>query len=150
MAVLYRNIAFSILVLSTKKRQPVFWKRYLFFRKFVSKLKNWKRSEFPVIFTQKYANLSNGELLWKSLLSFLRRAYVPSADFKIKRLRKSVLTSKTNVKTKTKSNFAVQVAERSNRSFSVYLMKHLYSLILFSLIDWVNIRKRSEACKLLF
>ena len=50
-AVLYGNVAFSFLVLSTKQSIPVFWKRFLFFRKFVSKLKYWKRSKFLLTVT---------------------------------------------------------------------------------------------------
>ena len=51
-AVLYKNVALSILVLSTKKRySSFFWKGFTFFRRFVSKLKYWKRSKFPVIVT---------------------------------------------------------------------------------------------------
>ena len=50
-AVLYENVEFLILVLSTKKT----------FRKFVSELKYWKRSKFPVIVT-KHADFSNGGL----------------------------------------------------------------------------------------
>ena len=37
--------------LELKSDTPVFWKRFTFFRKFTSKLKYWKRSKFPVIFT---------------------------------------------------------------------------------------------------
>ena len=45
-AVLYGNISFSILILPTKKRYSSFLKKVLFFwRKFVSKLKHWKRSK---------------------------------------------------------------------------------------------------------
>ena len=52
-AVLYGNVAFPILVLSTKKGTPVFLKKLLFFRKFVSKSEFWKLSTFPVIITWK-------------------------------------------------------------------------------------------------
>ena len=51
--------AFSVSALSNKKGTSIFWKRFLFFRKFVLKLKYQKRSKFPVADTQKYADLSN-------------------------------------------------------------------------------------------
>ena len=47
MTVSYRNNAFSILLLSTKKQCSSF----LFSRKFVSELKYWQRWKFPLIVT---------------------------------------------------------------------------------------------------
>ena len=69
---------------------PVFWKKFLFSRKFVSKLKYWKRLKLSLIATHKHAYLSNGGLFWKSLASFSRRTYALSIGFKMKILRKSV------------------------------------------------------------
>ena len=62
MAVLYGNDAYSILVLSTKKRTPLLEKKISFFRKFVSNLKYWKRQSFnwlehknmPILQTEGY------------------------------------------------------------------------------------------------
>ena len=59
------------------------------------------------------------------------RTYALSVGFKMKSLKQEF----SCVKTKTKSNFAVEIGERSNHSFSIYLMnhlkciKHLYCLI---------------------
>ena len=62
------------------------------------------------------------------------------------------------VKTKTKSNFVAKLAERSNRSFSVYLMNHLFQAsLLFNMQQWnvsilmdcMKIWKKSEVAKLL-
>ena len=59
---------------------------------------------------------------------------------------------------KTNSKFAVKLAERSNRSFSVYLINHLFQKsVLFNMWQWnvktltdcVNIWKRWEVAKLL-
>ena len=83
------NVAFSILLLSTKKSTPVFWKRFSFFRKFISKLKYWKRLNFPVIVTQKDVDLPNGGLFLKSLESLFRRTYDFSVGFKMKPIRKN-------------------------------------------------------------
>ena len=101
MVVLYGNDAFSILVLSTKKRYSSFLKKFFVFRfsrKSNSKLKYWKCSTF----------LANKGLFWKSLVPFFR-----TVDFKMKPPRKLF----SSVKTKTKANFAVKLAERSNHSF---------------------------------
>ena len=59
-----------------KNRTPVFWKMFSFSRKFVSKLKYWKCSKFPLIATLKHADLSNEGLFWKPLVLFFRWIYV--------------------------------------------------------------------------
>ena len=84
-AVLYRNDAFLISVLSTKRRYSNFLKNVFILRKFVSKLKYWKRSKFPVV--EKNADLSDGGLFWKSLAPFFRRTYALSIGYKQKGLR---------------------------------------------------------------
>ena len=51
-SVLYGYVMFSIIVLLTTKLLSSFFKKmFSFFRKFVSKLKYWKHSKFPVIVT---------------------------------------------------------------------------------------------------
>ena len=62
-AVLCGNVAFSILVLSTKKGYFSFLRRVCVFQKICLNVKYWKRLKFPVIFTKKHANLSKGALL---------------------------------------------------------------------------------------
>ena len=67
-----------------------FWKRFAILRKFVSKSKYWKRSNFAAIVTYKYADLSNRWLFWKFLVPLFRTTYALSVGFKIKPLRNSV------------------------------------------------------------
>ena len=69
---------------------PLFWKRFSFFRKLDSKLNYWKCSTFPVIVTEKRADLSNGGRSWKLLAPLFGKSYALSFGFKIKSLRKSV------------------------------------------------------------
>ena len=107
-----------------KNSTPVFRKKLLFFRNFVSQLKYWKGSKFPVIVTRV---LSNGGLFWKSIVLFFRRSVT---GFKMKPLKKAF----SCVKTKANSNFAVKLAERSNSSVFVYLMNHLFQAsVLFNM-----------------
>ena len=84
---------------------------YSFFRKFVSKLKYWKCLKLSLIFTQKYAVLSNGGVFWKSLLQFFRRIYALSVGFKMKTVRKSVFECSD----KNQLKFWVKVTERNSR-----------------------------------
>ena len=65
-----------------KNGTPVFSKKFPFFRKFLSKLKYWKRLKLSLIVTWKHADLSNGGLFWKSLVPFFRRTYALSVGFK--------------------------------------------------------------------
>ena len=51
MAVSYGNDAFSILVLSTKKRYFSFFMKVFVFQKILLKLKYWQLSKFPLIVT---------------------------------------------------------------------------------------------------
>ena len=88
MAVLYGNDAFSILVLSTKKRYSSFLKKVFVFQKICFKVKVLKTFK---IFTDchiKACRLSNGGLFWKSLVPFFRTTYAFSVGFKVKSLRK--------------------------------------------------------------
>ena len=75
--------------LSTNRWYSSFLKKVLFFGKFVSKLKYWKRSKFPVIVTQKHTDVSNGGIFWKSLVPFCRITYALSFGFKRKSLREN-------------------------------------------------------------
>ena len=66
--------------------------------------------------------------IFKIHSTIFRRTYVLSVGFKIKPLRK------------TNSHCAVKLAERSNRSFSVYLMNHLFQTsVFFHLWQWNEI-----------
>ena len=91
MVVLHESNAFSILMPSTNKLYcSFFFKRFLFPRISVSKLKYWKRSKIPLILTWKQSDLSNGGLFWKSLVPLFRRTYALSVGFKMEPLRKNV------------------------------------------------------------
>ena len=72
MTVLYGNDAFSILVLSTKKRYSSFLKMAFVFQKTYFRVKYYKISKLPLIATQKNVGLSNGGLFQKSLVLFFR------------------------------------------------------------------------------
>ena len=90
-AVLYRNVILSILVLSTKNVSPVFWKGFAFFRRFILKLKYWNRSTFSSDCHIKTCYLSNGGLFQKSLVPGFRRICdVLFLGYKMKTLKKSV------------------------------------------------------------
>ena len=96
---------------------------FSFCRKFVSKLKYWKRSKFSLIVTEKHAHLSKGVLFWKFLVPFFRKTYALFVSFKKKTLIKRV----SSVKTKAYSNFAVKTCWKEQPFiFTVYLMNHLF------------------------
>ena len=66
-----------------------------------------------------YWSLKRGAIL-KIPSAVFRRTHALSIGFKMKSLKKAF----SCVKAKTNANFAVKVAERSNHSFSVYLIKN--------------------------
>ena len=80
---------FSLGAFKYKTLVQFFEKRFSFSWKFISKFKYWKSSKFPQIATQKHADLSNGELFWKSLVPLLRTTCALSVGFKLKPLRES-------------------------------------------------------------
>ena len=93
MAVLHGKDAFSILVLSTKKRYSSFLRKIFVLQKICFKvivLKILKTFKISTDCHIKLPDLSNGELFWKSLVPFLGRTYALSVGFKMKPLRKSV------------------------------------------------------------
>ena len=75
-SVLYGNVTLSKLVLSTRNGTPVFQKRFLFFRKFVSKLKYWNVQNFQWLSHKNNTDLVNGGLSLKSLVPFLEEPKV--------------------------------------------------------------------------
>ena len=120
-AVLYGNVAFSILVLSSKKNYSSLLKRVCVFQKIclgVEVLKSFKISSNCHIKTCR--SLKRRAIL-KTLSIFFRRTYA----FKMKPLRKSVCL----VKAKTNWNFSVNLAEKRWKKqplISVYLMNHIF------------------------
>ena len=100
-----------------------------------------KHFHFPENLNESYyANLSYGRLLWKSLVLFFRRLYALSVGFEMKTLKKVF----SNVKTKTNSNFAVKVTERSRQSH----FSDIPMIMEFKELNCVNIWKMSEAVNL--
>ena len=126
--ILHKNVTFSILVHSTKRRYSSFLKKVFIFRKICFKVKVLKTLKISSDNHIKACrSLKRSELLWKSAVPVFRRTYAPSVGFKKKPLRQRF----SCVKEKINSNFAVKLAERSNRSFSVYLMNHLFQAFAF-------------------
>ena len=130
MTVLYGNDAFSVLVLSTKKRCSSFLKMAFVFQKICFKvivLKMFKISTDCLIKTCR--SLKRREF-WKSLVPLFRGTYALPVCFEMNPLKKTL----SGVKTKGNPNFAVKLVESSNRSFLLSIwwitfFKHLYSLI---------------------
>ena len=122
---------FSILVLSIKKRAPVFWKRFLFSRKSFSKFKYWKPLKFSVIATWKHADPPNGGLFWKSLVPFFTRTYALSVGFKMKPLRKRFSSVKKN-----QPKFCCKTCCKEQPfTFTVYFMTHIFQTSVFLIRD---------------
>ena len=113
-AVLYGNKAFSILVLSTKKRYSSFLKKGFVFKKICFKVKVLKSFKIFTYFLKKHANLLNSGLFWNSLGFFYRRIYALSVGFKMKKHFP-----------KTNPNFAVKLAVLPF-IFTVYFMSHVF------------------------
>ena len=84
-AVWYRNLAFLISVLTTKRSYSSLLKKVVVFQKFVSKL--WNRSEFPVL-SHKTMRVYQTQGYFKSSCYTFRRTYALSFDFKKNSLRK--------------------------------------------------------------
>ena len=110
-AVLNGNDVFSILVASTKKRYSSFLKKVFAFQKICSKV--FKTFETSTDCHIKTCRSLKQSAILKIPSTIFRRTYSLSVGFKMKTVRRSV----SNVKTKTNSSFAVNVAERSSHSF---------------------------------
>ena len=118
-------------VLSTKIRPSSFLKKVFVFQKISFKVKLLKTFKFSTDCHIKTCRslISNGRLLWKSLVPLFKRTCALSVGFK-KTSKKSVFQCLT----KANSNFAVKPAEKSNHScllsiWWITFFKHLYSLI---------------------
>ena len=130
-AVLYENVGFSISVPSIRKQYSSFLKKFFVFRKFVSKLKYWKRLKFLVICHIKVCrSLKNIGLFWKSLLPFLEEPVLFPLPWKWTLLEKKAFSC---AKTETNSNCTVKLDERSNSSFCACLKDHLFKHLLFNM-----------------
>ena len=117
--VLYENVVFSILVISTKKRYSNFFKKVSAFQKICFRVK--------VLKTFKISGLSH-----KTCLSLKGRAISKIAGgISLQELMPFLLALKWNLFEKTNSNFTVKLAEKSTRSFSIYLMNPLFQISAF-------------------
>ena len=132
-AVLCGNIAFSILVLSTKKRYSSLLKQVFVFLKICFKVEILKTFKIFSDYHIKTCRSLKRRAILKIPSTVFRRTYDFSVGFKIKPPGQGFFC----VKLKPKSNFAVKVAERSNRWFIVYLMNHLVkTYVLFNMWQW--------------
>ena len=115
----YGTVAFWIFVLSTKKRYSNFVKKV--FQKICFKIKALKTFEISSDCHIKTHRTLKRRAILKTASTFLGKTYALSVDSKTKPL-------------KPHSNFPVNLAERSNRSLSVYLMNHLFqTFVLFNM-----------------
>ena len=116
----WRWCVFNI-VLSTKKQYSIFWGRFSFSRKSVSKKNYWNCSKFPLIATLKHADFSNGGLFWKSLVPFFRRTSGLFVGFKLEPL-------KNRFPKFSNTHFAGKLVERSNQSFLLFHKSHFWNI----------------------
>ena len=107
------NNAFSILVLSTKKRYSNFQKKVFVFQKNYFKVKVFKTFKSFTDYPIKTCWSLKQKAILKIPSAVFRRTCALSVAFKMKPLKKEF----SSVKTKTNSNFAVELAEKSNHSF---------------------------------
>ena len=90
MAVLYGNDAFSILVLSPKKRYSSFLEKISVFQKICSKVTTFKTFNISSDCCIKTCRSLKQGAISKFLVRFCRRTYALSVGFKMKCLRKRV------------------------------------------------------------
>ena len=110
MAVLNGNDAFSILVLSTKKRYSNLLKKAFGFQKVCFKAEVLRMFKGCTDCHIKTCWSLKRRAILKIPKTAFRRTYALSVNYKM--LKKAI----TSVKTKTNSNFVVKFAERSNHS----------------------------------
>ena len=131
MAVLYWNDAFSILVLSTKKRYSSFLKKVFVFQKICFKIKAFKTFKISIDCHIKTCR----SLKRRGIFENPKYCFLEESTFFLLALKWNFQDEAfSNVKTKINSNFAVKLVERSNHSFLLSIwwttfFKHLYSLI---------------------
>ena len=120
---LYRNDAFSILVLSTKKRHSSFLKWSFVFQKISFKTKVLKRFEVSTDCHIKTSRLWNRGLFWNSLVPFFRRTYALSVGLNMKPLRKTIFQcfNKNHIKFCCKTCLKVEPF-----TFAVYLTNCIF------------------------
>ena len=123
MTVLCGNDAFSISVLSTKKRYSSFLKKVLVFQKICFKAKVLKMFKVSTDCHIKTCWSLKRRASSKIPSTFFRRAYALSVGFKIKPLRKSIFkcSDKNQLKFCRKTCW-----EEQSFAFTVYLMNHLF------------------------
>ena len=85
LAVLYGNVVFSILVLSTKNGTPVFRKGFWAFQKKFFKVEVLKTFKIYSDYHKKHIDLPKERVFKKNLVSFFKRPYALSVGFKVKK-----------------------------------------------------------------
>ena len=144
-----RNDVLSISVVLTKKWYSSFLKKVFLFQKICFKVKVLKTFETFTDCHIKHVDLSNGELVWKSLVPIFRRTYALSVGSKMKTLRKTFF----DVKTKFNSSFTVKLLKKQPCIFTAYLMNHVFhticTIIELKELNWLckhmkNIRRNNE------
>ena len=103
-----------------KKRYSSFLKKVFVFQKICFEVKLLKT--FKILTYCHIKTCRSLKLFWKFLVAFFRRTEALSVGFKMKPLRKSV----SSFKTKTSPNLVVKLAGKSNHSFFVYLINHIF------------------------
>ena len=79
--IFYGNVAFSIIVLSTKKKILLFCKKGFRFLENLFQSQNIENRQISSDLTWKYADIFNGGLFWKSPTPVFRGAYFHSVGF---------------------------------------------------------------------
>ena len=120
-AFFYGNVAFSIFVLSSKKRYSSFLKKLFFLQKICFKVKVLKTSEISSDCHIKTCRSLKRRVIMKIPSNVFRRTYALFVGFIMKPLRQSIFC----INAKPDSNFAVKVAERNNCYFSVHFINLL-------------------------
>ena len=121
-------VQFTIPGLSTEKQYSSLLKNVFVFQKIYFKLlKTFKFSSDCHI--KSCQSLKQADI-FKVLCTVFRGTYALPGGLIMKSLRKAF----SCVKAKDNSNFAVKLVERSNRSFSVYMMNHFFQTsVLFNM-----------------
>ena len=123
MAVLYGNDAFSLLVLTTKKRYSNFLKKVLVFQKICFKVKKyWNRSKFPQFVTKTCRSLKQ-RAIFKIPSTIFRRIYALSVGFKVKPLGKNIFQCQD----RNQPKFCRKTFWKEQPFiFTVYLINHIF------------------------
>ena len=129
--ILYWYDAFSILVVSTKRRYSSSLKKVFVFQKIYFKVKVLKTFKIPTDCHIKTSWSVKRRAILKIPIQFFRRTYGLSVGFKMKLLRKSVFQCKSQHKFCRKTFWKEQ-----SSIFTICLMNHIFkTYVLFNTLD---------------